>query len=88
VPTKHSRISIVRDADLDEALDRAERVLGRGHAATRVHDLAIRGADAIVEEHAQRSEAFERLLARMRRPGWMNMTPEQIDREAWGLEDA
>ncbi len=87
MPTKHARISVIRDPELSEALERAERVLGPGAPASRVHDLAVRGAQAMEEDHAKREELLQRLLDRMSTPGWMGgMTAEEIDRGAWGFE--
>jgi len=87
VPTKHPRISVVRDTELDEALERVERLLGPGKPATRVRELAIRGAHALLEAEARRQQLLERLIKRMSTPGWMGgMTAEEIERGAWGFE--
>ncbi len=42
--TKHRRIAVVRDPDLDAALHRAAALLGDKPAATLVRELALRGA--------------------------------------------
>lgn len=87
MPTKHPRISVVRDTELDEALEHADRLLGPASPATRVRELAIRGAKALEHDEARRAELLDRLVKRMGTPGWMGgMTAEEIDREAWGFE--
>jgi hypothetical protein len=87
LPTKHARISVVRDTELDQALERVERLLGPGKPATRVRELAIRGAQALEEDEARRQELRERLIKRTDTPGWMGgMTAEEVDRGAWGFE--
>jgi hypothetical protein len=67
-------------------LHRADRVLGPASPASRVRELAIRGAQAFADDHTRRAELMERLVARMATPGWMGMTPDEIDRGAWGFE--
>lgn len=64
--TKHPRIAVTRDPELDAALRRAGAALGERPAATLVRELALRGAanlpaippsDALrqlVEEHGGR----------------------------------
>ena len=48
MPTKHERIGVVKDAALSQALDSVVPFLGSTTpAATVVHDLAIRGAQAL-----------------------------------------
>lgn len=51
MPTKHRRIAVIRDAELDEALSRTAPLLGEDRpAAARVHALAVRGARALLDE--------------------------------------
>ena len=89
VPTKHPRISVVRDAQLDEALQNADRLLGPASPATRVRELAIRGAKALDQDGARQAELLERAAKRMTTPGWMGgLSLEEIRRGAWGIEDA
>jgi hypothetical protein len=69
VATKHPRIAVTRDPELDAALRRAGATLGDRPAATLVRDLALRGAaslppsppsDALrelIEEHGGRLAA-------------------------------
>jgi predicted Zn-dependent protease len=63
VPTKHPRIPATKDAALAEALAQVERYFDGAPAARVVHDLAIKGAGALVEEERRREEAIERLIA-------------------------
>jgi hypothetical protein len=51
MPTKHPRIALTRDPELDAALKAAARVLGRSKpAATLARELVLRGAQAVVDE--------------------------------------
>lgn len=61
VPTRHPRISVTNDPSLDEAITRARIWMNGAPDATIVHDLAIRGADAMAQDEDLRREAFERL---------------------------
>lgn len=60
--TKHRRIAVVRDPELDRALLRAAPHLGADKpAATLVRELALRGADAVIASPGD--EAVRRILA-------------------------
>jgi hypothetical protein len=51
VPTKHPRIAVTRDPELDAALKAAAPILGRSKPASAlVRELALRGAKAVVDE--------------------------------------
>jgi hypothetical protein len=51
MPTKHTRIALTRDPELDAALKAAARVLGPSKpAATLARELVLRGAKAVVDE--------------------------------------
>jgi hypothetical protein len=63
MPTKHPRIPVTKDPALAEALARVERYFDGAPAARIVHDLAIKGAEALVEEQRRHDEAIERLIA-------------------------
>ncbi len=57
MPTKHDRIGVVKDQALVEALESVAPLVGpRAPAATVVHDLAIRGAQALRDEETGRRE--------------------------------
>jgi hypothetical protein len=88
MPTRFARIPITKDPALVEALDRiAPLVEPSQPAATLVHDLAIRGAAAMLAEHGRDSQAIERLIARSTStdPGFDVDVAERIDDLAWGM---
>jgi len=56
---------VTKDPALADALDRAAALVTPGTpAATLVHDLAIRGAHALLAAHQQDTGAIERLIRR------------------------
>jgi len=61
MPTKHERIGVVKDEALQQALESVASIVGATPAATVVHDLAIRGARAIQDDAARRSELLRDL---------------------------
>lgn len=62
MPTKHERIGVIKDGALVEALESvAPLVAAATPAASLVHDLAIRGAQAMREEQARRGELLREL---------------------------
>ena len=64
MPTKHERIGVVKDAALSQALDSVVPFIGSTTpAATVVHDLAIRGAQALRDEAARRDALLRELAA-------------------------
>jgi hypothetical protein len=50
MPTKHPRIGVVRDPELEEALTLARSRLGPRPAAALVRELALRGAERLSNE--------------------------------------
>jgi hypothetical protein len=51
MPTKHERIAITRDPEVDAALKSAGAVLGTGKpAATLARELLLRGAQAVLDD--------------------------------------
>jgi hypothetical protein len=51
MPTKHDRIAITRDPDVDAALTSAGAVLGPSKpAATLARELLLRGAQAVLDD--------------------------------------
>jgi hypothetical protein len=51
MPTKHDRIAITRDREVDAALRTAGAVLGRSKpAATLARELLLRGAQAVLDD--------------------------------------
>jgi hypothetical protein len=90
VPTKHQRIPVTRDATLDRALADASRILGPApHAASRVHQLAVLGAAALVAEDRDRRAALERLAHRSTDPDgpFDRDVLARLGRDAWGFDD-
>jgi hypothetical protein len=63
VPTKHSRIAVVKDPPLAEAIERVRPLFGSAPAARIVHDLALEGAAALGEREAARRAALKRVAA-------------------------
>ncbi len=57
MPTKHRRIAIVRDAEVEAALARARRALAdQGPDASLAKDLVVRGAEAVTREASPQDE--------------------------------
>lgn len=86
MPTRFSRIPVTKDQALAEALDRVAPLLEPDRpAATLVHDLAIRGAEAVLAERQQASEDIERLIERSTStdPGFDVDVARRIDELAW-----
>lgn len=86
MPTRFARIPVTKDQALAEAIDRVAPLVGSGQpTATLVHDLAIRGADALLAEHAGQEDAIERLIARSTSadPGFDVDVARHIDELAW-----
>jgi hypothetical protein len=89
MPTRHDRIPVTKDPELAAALERVASLVPPGvKPATLVHDLAVRGADALLAERRDDSAALEGLIARNTGddPGYDRGLLGDIDREAWGLE--
>jgi hypothetical protein len=86
--TRFNRIAVTKDPALAAALDRATPLLGAGKpAATMVHDLAIRGADALVEEQRSRTEqlAWVAKVTTSPKTPWDPEVARRIDELAWGI---
>ena len=87
MPTRFARIPVTKDRALAEALDRvAPLVEPRQPAASLVHDLAIRGAEAMLAERQKDAEDIERLIERSisTDPGFDVDVARRIDELAWG----
>ncbi|MGH2878194.1 MAG: hypothetical protein ACRDK4_01110 [Solirubrobacteraceae bacterium] len=62
--TRHVRIQVPRDPQLDHAVARAQAVLGPGTPASQVvHALAVRGAAAFEHDEREQSHARDFLLS-------------------------
>jgi hypothetical protein len=89
VPTDRDRIAVTKDPELAAALERVAPLVPAGvKPATLVHDLAVRGANALLAERRDDDAALERLIERSTAddPGYDRDLLDDIDREAWGLE--
>jgi hypothetical protein len=88
MPTKHPRILVTNDPQLADALARVEPYFRGVPTATVVHDLALRGAQALERESKEREAALQRLLAfsteREDLIDWEIL--ERVDELAWGGE--
>ena len=81
------RIPVTKDPALAEALQRAAALVDPATpAATLVHDLAIRGAQALLADHQHDTRAIQRLIRRTTSedPGYDRDVLEDIDRLGWG----
>ena len=85
MPTRWNRIPVTEDPELADALARVEPFFPDVSPARLVHDLAVKGAEAVAKEQATADEAIERLIelsttdAGFIAPDML----EEIDR-AWG----
>lgn len=61
MPTKHPRIAVTKDDALAEALDRVAPIVGETKEATLVRDLAIRGAEALLDDDEDRKRRLREL---------------------------
>jgi hypothetical protein len=75
VPTKYPRIPITKDGALAEALDNVAGYFPDKRPATMVHDLAIRGARAVLDDEATRKHALQWLVE------WSTNPDSSLDRE-------
>lgn len=62
MPTKHPRINVTKDPELAQAIARSRPLLNGTGEATIVHDLAIRGAEALAADDERRAKAIEELV--------------------------
>lgn len=69
MPTRHRRISVTDDPELDAAITRARPLLNGAPDATIVRALAIRGAEALAQDEALRRESLARLARWATDPG-------------------
>jgi hypothetical protein len=86
--TRFDRIPVTKDPALAAALDRVAPLVGaKKPTATLVHDLAILGADALVEERQDRTRglAWVAEVTTSGEPPWDPEIMERIDELAWGI---
>jgi hypothetical protein len=82
MPTSHRRLGVVRDPDLDHALDQTRSLLEPQEtrsAAAQVRALALRGARSVLDERGSEGELRRRLDERH------GATPAKVDLLAVGL---
>ncbi len=87
MPTKLPRIAVVRDAALDQALASVRELIGSDRpAAAQVHDLAVKGAEALIAdaEHRRRLRLELNDMAISEDPPWDREVLRDIDRLGWG----
>lgn len=86
MPTPWKRIPVTQDPALSEALYRVASYYPGVASARIVHDLAVKGAEAVVQERRTSADAIEQLVAfsteRRDLIDWDVL--EQIDELAWG----
>lgn len=63
MPTPHKRIPVTQDPELSEALHRVAPYYPGTAPARLVHDLAVKGAETILEEQRLAEDAIARLVA-------------------------
>ena len=85
MPTSWKRIAVTQDPELSEALHRVAPYYREVAPARVVHDLAVKGAEAVVHERTMSDHAIEQLVgfSKERRDliDWDVL--EQIDELAW-----
>jgi hypothetical protein len=82
MPTSHRRLGVIRDPDLDHALDQTRSLLEPQEtrsAAAQVRALALRGARSVLDERGSEGELRRRLDERH------GATPAKADLLAVGL---
>lgn len=62
IPTARHRIQVTVDPELDQALRRAASLVGARGQAGIIRELALRGAQAAIDEEAERRWAVDYLL--------------------------
>jgi hypothetical protein len=85
MPTKHPRIAVTQDEELSAALEMVGAFLSDAPTATVVHDLAVKGAKALLVEREAEAAALERLIAlsteRQTQVDWAVL--EHVEELAW-----
>lgn len=85
MPTKHPRIPVTRDPALGEALMAVAPYFPGAKTATIVHDLALKGAQAVLEDEQVREEAMQQLAEwSTKMDASQREMLENIDELAWG----
>jgi hypothetical protein len=82
MPTRYDRIGVIKDDALIDALASVRAIVGESTpAATVVHDLALRGAQALQDDTARRQDLLNDLakLSTSDAPPWDPDVLAQID---------
>lgn len=83
---RHSRVQVPRDPDLERAIRRGRAVLGASAPTSRVvHELAVRGAEALESDQAAERRAAEFALSVAEGTSGLDLESLRSARErAWG----
>jgi hypothetical protein len=86
VATRHPRVQVPRDPDLERAIKRGRAALGASTPISRVvRELALRGAEALDEDQAAEQRAVEFALSVAEGTSGLNLESLRGVRErAWG----
>jgi hypothetical protein len=87
MPTRFARIPVTKDPALAEALNRVAPLVEPARpTASLVHDLAIRGAEAMLADRQLDADGIERLIEHSTSsdPGFDVDVAQRIDELAWG----
>jgi hypothetical protein len=84
--SRHSRVQVPRDPDLERAIKRGRTVLGASTPTSRiVHELALRGAEAFESDEDAERRAVEFALSVAEGTSGLNLESLRSARErAWG----
>jgi hypothetical protein len=84
--SRHSRVQVPRDRDLERAIKRGRAMLGASTPTSRVvHELALRGAEALESDQAAERRAAEFALSVAEGASGLNLESLRSARErAWG----
>jgi hypothetical protein len=84
MPTRHRRIALVADPELEAALDAARAAFPGEPEAGVVRKLALKGAEQLEHEEARRRKALEWLIEWSTAPGAMDREAlARVEEEGW-----
>ena len=86
MPTHWKRIAVTEDPELSEALSRVAPFYPGIAQARLVHDLAVKGAEAVEDERRRSAQLIEELIAISTDPNGPldREVLKRIDELAWG----
>ncbi len=88
MPTRYARIAVSADPELAAALESVAPLVGKQAKARTVRDLAIRGAEALLEQEERRREAIEEMIRWVREPEtapWDWEVLGRVEELMWGV---